>query len=281
MVTAYDFPSGQIAVEAGVDLVLVGDSRRDDRARPRLDRAGDDGRDADADARRRRAARATRWSSPTCRSCRTRSSDRDAIRTPAASSRRPAPTRSRSRAPARRSTRIQRRHARRHPGDGPPRADAADRDGARRLQGAGPHGRRRARARRRRPGDRGRAAPSRVVLECVPAAVAQRASASGSTIPTIGIGAGAACDGQVLVFHDLLGLASRRAAAVREAVRAPARGRGRRDRELRRGRARAPLPESSTRTRWRPRSRRRFEAALEEPSRPPDAGVRRPIRSAA
>jgi 3-methyl-2-oxobutanoate hydroxymethyltransferase len=31
-------------------------------------------------------------------------------------------------------------------------------------------------------------------------------------VPTIGIGAGAACDGQVLVFHDVLGLHQRRTA---------------------------------------------------------------------
>ncbi len=44
-----------------------------------------------------------------------------------------------------------------------------------------------------------------VVLECVPPAVAERITAALS-VPTIGIGAGAACDGQVLVWHDLLGL---------------------------------------------------------------------------
>jgi 3-methyl-2-oxobutanoate hydroxymethyltransferase len=44
-----------------------------------------------------------------------------------------------------------------------------------------------------------------VVLEAVPATVAARITEALS-IPTIGIGAGAACDGQVLVWHDLLGL---------------------------------------------------------------------------
>lgn len=44
-----------------------------------------------------------------------------------------------------------------------------------------------------------------VVVECVPADVA-RAITAAVTIPTIGIGAGAGCDGQILVSHDLLGL---------------------------------------------------------------------------
>jgi 3-methyl-2-oxobutanoate hydroxymethyltransferase len=44
-----------------------------------------------------------------------------------------------------------------------------------------------------------------IVLEAVPAAVAGRITES-LAVPTIGIGSGADCDGQVLVYHDLLGL---------------------------------------------------------------------------
>lgn len=44
-----------------------------------------------------------------------------------------------------------------------------------------------------------------IVLECVPAEVAHLISERVS-VPTIGIGAGPFCDGQILVFHDLVGL---------------------------------------------------------------------------
>lgn len=66
-----------------------------------------------------------------------------------------------------------------------------------------------------------------LVLEGIPRALAARVTAAVG-VPTIGIGAGAACDGQVLVLHDLLGLsrghrpkfAKRYAACGEEAARA-------------------------------------------------------------
>ena len=93
MVTAYDAPSARLADAAGVDIDPRRRLRRDDRARPRLDRAGDDGRDAGAHARRhpRRAPAARRRRHavrvvPGLRRGR-------ASRTRSASSRRRAPTR--------------------------------------------------------------------------------------------------------------------------------------------------------------------------------------------
>jgi 3-methyl-2-oxobutanoate hydroxymethyltransferase len=48
-----------------------------------------------------------------------------------------------------------------------------------------------------------------ICLECVPAALAAKITRA-VKVPTIGIGAGAECDGQVLVLHDLLGLTAGR-----------------------------------------------------------------------
>ncbi|MDD5557333.1 MAG: 3-methyl-2-oxobutanoate hydroxymethyltransferase [bacterium] len=72
-----------------------------------------------------------------------------------------------------------------------------------------------------------------VVLECVPSPVAASITAA-LDIPTIGIGAGPRCDGQILVLHDILGMYEGRAAkfmkvyadvgaAMREAAAAYAR----------------------------------------------------------
>jgi 3-methyl-2-oxobutanoate hydroxymethyltransferase len=49
-----------------------------------------------------------------------------------------------------------------------------------------------------------RAGAFAVIVECVPAEVAGLITA-GISVPTIGIGAGPLCDGQILVFHDLVG----------------------------------------------------------------------------
>lgn len=46
------------------------------------------------------------------------------------------------------------------------------------------------------------------VLECVPAALAAKVTSELKTMPTIGIGAGNGCDGQVLVCNDLLGVST-------------------------------------------------------------------------
>jgi len=47
-----------------------------------------------------------------------------------------------------------------------------------------------------------------IVLEAIPAQISKKITESVS-VPTIGIGAGADCDGQVLVLHDMIGLFDR------------------------------------------------------------------------
>ncbi len=53
------------------------------------------------------------------------------------------------------------------------------------------------------------AGASLLVLECIPASLAEEIT-SALKIPVIGIGAGAACDGQVLVLYDMLGITPRK-----------------------------------------------------------------------
>ena len=87
-----------------------------------------------------------------------------------------------------------------------------------------------------------------IVFEAVPAAITE-AIVERLEIPAIGIGAGPATAGQVLVFHDLLGITTGRMAEIRQALRRHPRGdgRGRRAATSRRSaRATSPNPTTST-----------------------------------
>ena len=80
-----------------------------------------------------------------------------------------------------------------------------------------------------------------LVLEAVPSPVSARITGALS-IPTIGIGAGPDCDGQVLVWHDLLGLYEGHEARFVKRYADVARRHPHRARGVRGGRARASLP---------------------------------------
>ena len=80
-----------------------------------------------------------------------------------------------------------------------------------------------------------------LVLEGIPREVAAELTAQ-LPIPTIGIGAGPECDGQILVWHDLLGLTDRAPSQIRTPLPRSRRLHHRRPRALRRGRPHRPLP---------------------------------------
>ena len=206
MVTAYDYPSARAAEAAGVDLVLVGDSGAmtvlgyPSTVRGRARRAAvlATRHPARPDARRS-------WSA-TCPSAPTRSATSRRSRPRSASSRRPAATPSSSRAAARR--RVARARAivqagipvMGHVGLTPQTSTA--------LGGYKAQGRTRRARRRRSPARRSRSrrpAASRSSSRRSRAAVAAELMPQ-IDVPVIGIGAGPATDGQVLVFHDLLGI---------------------------------------------------------------------------
>ena len=223
MLTAYDHAFARIFDQAGIDVLLVGDSLGNvvqglETTLPvTLDEVVYHTRLVARAARRALVVADMPFGSYQA-SPRGRGAERD----PAGEGRR----RPRGEARGRRgrvSATIARDRRRADPGDGPRRADAPVRPRAGRLPRAGPQrGRARARARRRPRRARSRAPSPWCSRAC--RGISRGRSPATLAIPTIGIGAGAACDGQVLVMHDLLGL-NDSDAELREAVRGPRRGR--------------------------------------------------------
>ena len=260
MVTAYDAPGARFAEDAGVDVVLVGDTAA-------MVVLGYEGTTVPVTMDEmlfltRTVVRAARRpivvGDMPFGSYQVSDEDGGRERDPL----RQGGRRGRGQARGRRAVALARRAIvqRRHPGDGPRRPDAAVGDDARRVQDAGQDC---------RGGGQlvedalalEEAGCFAVVLEAVPAPVAAEITARLS-VPTIGIGAGPACDGQVLVYHDLLGLYGGPPAALRQALREPAARDPRRARGYARRCARARSRRRSTPTRCRPRSSSSFESVI-------------------
>ena len=205
--TAYDFPTAKLVAEAGVDLILVGDSLGmvvlgyDSTVPVTMDDMVHHTRAA----RARCAAGLAR--SPTCLSCPTarwsgRSSTAARLMKEAGARFGEARRRQGSRAASSKRWCAPACRCMGHVGLTPQTASAL---GGYKLQGkdeetrgACSNGAQRARA--------GRAAGAWCWSWCPRRS--PRWSPSASAIPTIGIGAGPQCDGQVLVFHDLVGMFS-------------------------------------------------------------------------
>ncbi len=204
MVTAYDAPSARLADAAGVDIILVGDSAATTVLGLRFDGAGDDRRDADVHARRRARRRRARSSSPTCRSARIRCPKKtrceNAIRFVKEGGAEAVKLEGAGRTITRISGIVDAGiPVMGHIGLTP---QSATKLGGYRAQG-------RTAATAKRLVDEAialeRVGCFAIVLEAMPAVVAKRITEA-VHVPTIGIGAGASCTGQVLVWHDLLGL---------------------------------------------------------------------------
>ena len=206
MVTAYDAPGARFAEDAGVDILLVGDTAamvvlgHESTTVPVtmdemlfLTRSGR-ARGAPADRRRRHAVRLVPGLG------RGRRAERDPLRQGGGRGRRQARgRRAVGLAGPRRSSQAG-IPVMGHVGLTPQSATMLGR-----VQDAGPDRRGGASASSRTRSSSSDAGCFAVVLEAIPAPVAERITAT-LTVPTIGIGAGPVCDGQVLVYHDLLGL---------------------------------------------------------------------------
>ena len=239
MVTAYDTPSARIADDAGVDIILVGDSVAmvvlgyDDTLSVTID---DMAHHTAAVARAKPKAMVVAdmpWMSYHV-------SREETVRN-AARLLRAGASAVKLEGGRKRLDMIERHPRRRDPGDGPPRADARSPStcsGGFKVQAKEFDA---ARALLDDAVALAEAGCFSIVLECVPDAVATMVTEA-VPVPTIGIGAGAHCDGQVLVFHDLLGLNGGRTAQVRAPLRRPAGRRHRRRGAVRRRRAVGPVP---------------------------------------
>ena len=204
MVTAYDAPSGRLADAAGSGHHPRRRLGRDDRARARLDRPGDDGRDDRPDARRQsRRPSAARRRGHALRVVPGLGRGGDAQRDPVPEGSW-APTAVKLEGAGRMLSRVQALV-----GGGIPVMGhlGLTPQSATMLGGFKAQGRTAEKAVRLYDDALALEAAGcfAIVLEAVPAPVAARITEA-LTVPTIGIGAGAACDGQVLVWHDLLGL---------------------------------------------------------------------------
>ena len=204
MVTAYDAPSGRIADDAGVDLILVGDSAamvvlgHDSTVPATTDEMIILTRAVNRGARRPLVIADLPFGSYQV-------SDAQAVETAIRFLKEAGADAVKLEGAGTMLSRVRALTSRRHPGDGPHRPDTADRDDARRFQGPGPQcreGRAAPRGCARSRGSRllldragGRAGPRRG-----PHHRSARRSRRSASAP------GAGCDGQVLVWHDMLGL---------------------------------------------------------------------------
>ena len=235
--------TAEIFDEAGIPVLLVGDSAANNVLGYDTDVAGDRRRAAAAGARRHPRRHAARWSWPTCRSAPTSRRPQQALETSVRFMKEGGAHAVKLEGGARVAAAGRARSSTAGiPVMAPHRVHAAERARARRLPRAGP----------RRAGRRGwcddalaleEAGAFAVVLEMVPADVAARVTAE-LAIPTIGIGAGRRLrrPGAGLAGHGRA--AVRSDAALRQAVRRPARRAGQGHARLRRRRRARQLPDA-------------------------------------